>query len=130
MILEASDPYLYIRTTGAGEVICGGEDEKISEATERDAKIADKTAVLTRKLGALLPMIDPSPAFAWAGSFGDSTTGTPTVARILRMPNCYAAMGYGGNGITFSMMAGQMLRGLIWGTGDLDADLVSFHWDF
>ena len=130
IIWEASDPYLYIRTTGAGEVICGGEDEEISDAAERDAKIADKTAVLSRKLGALLPMIDPTPAFAWAGSFGDSTTGTPTVGRIPRMPNCYAAMGYGGNGITFSMMAGQMLRGLISGAGDPDADLVNFYRDF
>jgi len=34
-------------------------------------------------------------------------------------------MGYGGNGITFSMMAAQLLRGLITGTGDADADLVS-----
>lgn len=46
------------------------------------------------------------------------------------MPNCYAAMGYGGNGITFSMMAAQMLRGLITGTGDPDSDLVGFHRDF
>jgi len=42
------------------------------------------------------------------------------------MPQCYAAMGYGGNGITFSMMAAQMLRGMITGEGDPDADLVSF----
>jgi glycine/D-amino acid oxidase-like deaminating enzyme len=36
-------------------------------------------------------------------------------------------MGYGGNGITFSMMAAQVLRGLITGVGDPDADLVSFR---
>lgn len=130
MIWEAADPYLYIRTTPAGEVICGGEDEEISDADERDAKIADKTATLSRKLGALLPMIDPTPVHAWAGSFGDSKTGTPTIGRIPRMPNCYAAMGYGGNGITFSMMAAQMLRGLICGDGDPDADLVSFSRKF
>lgn len=130
IIWEAADPYLYIRSTLAGEVICGGEDEEISDATERDAKIADKTRILSKKLGKLLPMIDPTPAYAWAGSFGDSKTGTPTVGRIPRMPNCYAAMGYGGNGITFSMMAAQMLRGLITGTGDPDSDLVSFSRNF
>ena len=130
MIWEASDPYLYIRTTPKGEVICGGEDEEIADADERDAKIADKTRTLARKLGQLLPMIDPTPAHAWAGSFGDSPVGTPTIGRIPKMPNCYAAMGYGGNGITFSMMAAQMLRGLITGTGDPDSDLVSFHRNF
>ncbi|WP_293839446.1 FAD-binding oxidoreductase [Sphingopyxis sp.] len=111
-------------------MICGGEDEEISDADERDAKIADKTAALSRKLGALLPMIDATPVHAWAGSFGDSKTGTPTIGRIPRMPNCYAAMGYGGNGITFSMMAAQMLRALICGDGDPDADLVSFSRKF
>lgn len=130
MIWEASDPYLYIRTTPRGAVICGGEDEEISDADERDAKIAEKKQTLSRKLGALLPHIDTTPVHAWAGSFGSSPVGTPTIGRIPRMPGCYAAMGYGGNGITFSMMAAQMLRGLITGTGDPDSDLVSFHRDF
>lgn len=130
MIWEAADPYLYIRTTPAGEVICGGEDEEISDPKLRDAKLGDKTAALSRKLAALLPGIDATPVHAWAGSFGDSPVGTPTIGRIPRMPNCYAAMGYGGNGITFSMMAAQMLRGMICGYGDADADLVSFSRKF
>jgi glycine/D-amino acid oxidase-like deaminating enzyme len=127
MIWEAADPYLYIRTTPRGEIICGGEDEEIGDAELRDAKLSDKTATLSRKLAALLPGVDAAPAYSWAGSFGDSPVGTPTIGRIPGMPNCYAAMGYGGNGITFSMMAAQMLRGLICGYGDPDADLVSFH---
>ena len=130
MIWEAADPYLYIRTTPRGEIICGGEDEEISDAALRDAKLPDKTATLSRKLAALLPGVDATPAHSWAGSFGDSPVGTPTIGRIPGMANCYAAMGYGGNGITFSMMAAQMLRGLICGYGDPDADLVSFHRKF
>jgi len=130
MIWEASDPYLYIRTTPQGHVICGGEDEEISDAAKRDAKLAEKAQTLSRKLGLLIPAIDAMPAYAWAGSFGTSPVGTPTIGKIPRMPNCYAAMGYGGNGITFSMMAAQMLRGLITGSGDPDIDLVSFHRSF
>lgn len=130
MIWEASDPYLYIRTTPAGEVICGGEDEEISDASERDDRIAGKSRILSKKLAALLPAIDAEPVFAWAGSFGDSRFGTPTIGRIPGMPNCYVAMGYGGNGITFSMMAAQVLRGLICGGGDRDSDLVGFQRSF
>ncbi len=130
MIWEAADPYLYIRTTPRGEIICGGEDEEIADAALRDAKLPDKAATLSRKLAALLPGVDATPAYSWAGSFGDSPVGTPTIGRIPGMPNCYAAMGYGGNGITFSMMAAQMLRGLICGYGDPDADLVSFYRKF
>ena len=130
IIWEAADPYLYIRTTPEGHVICGGEDAEISDAGERDALNAEKTARLVQKLGRLLPMIDATADYSWSGSFGDSSTGTPTVGPIPGMPNCYAAMGYGGNGITFSMMAGQMLRGMITGVGDPDSDLVSFSRKF
>lgn len=126
LIWEAADPYLYIRTTPAGHVICGGEDEDIADADERDAKLAAKTKILSAKLGQLFPQLDPTPAFSWAGSFGDNVHGMPTIGPVPRIANCYAAMGYGGNGITFSMMAGQMLRGMIGGSGDPDADLVSF----
>ena len=83
-----------------------------------------------KALAKLLPMIDPTPAYSWSGSFGDSETGTPTIGPIPKTPNCFAAMGYGGNGITFSMMAGQMLRGMITGDGDPDSDLVSFGRNF
>ncbi|WP_246623543.1 NAD(P)/FAD-dependent oxidoreductase [Sphingomonas colocasiae] len=130
MIWEASDPYLYIRTTPDGAVICGGEDEDIADPDQRDARIAAKTAILERKLHALLPAIDPAPAFAWAGSFGNNPLGIPTVGRVPRMPNCFAAMGYGGNGITFSMMAAQILRSEICGAGDADADLFGFSREF
>ena len=30
-IWEASDPYLYMRATADGRVICGGEDEEFSD---------------------------------------------------------------------------------------------------
>ena len=126
IIWEAADPYLYIRTTPQGHVICGGEDAEIADADERDALNGEKTARLVEKLGALLPMINANADYSWSGSFGDSATGTPTIGPVPNMPNCYAAMGYGGNGITFSMMAGQMLRGLMTGVGDRDSDLVSF----
>lgn len=52
---------------------------------------------------------------------------TPASTTLLQYElHCYAALGYGGNGIVFSMMAAQLLRGLITGVGDPDADLVSF----
>ena len=73
----------------------------------------------------MFPRLDTRAEFAWTGSFGSSTTGMPTISAIPALPNCYVAMGYGGNGITFSMMAAQMLRGLITGTGDPDSDLVA-----
>lgn len=130
LIWEASDPYLYIRTTPEGHVICGGEDEEISDEKLRDSKLEEKAAALSKKLAALLPDLETTAEFMWAGSFGDSRTGTPTIGRIPGMNNCYAAMGYGGNGITFSVMASQILRSAITGEADPDKALFSFHRKF
>ena len=126
-IWEASDPYLYMRVSPDNRVICGGEDEEFSDEEARDALIESKKVTLERKLKALFPRLDTRAEFAWCGSFGFSTTGMPAIGAIPGLPNCYAAMGYGGNGITFAMIAAQMLRGLITGTGDADTDLVSLR---
>ena len=126
LIWEAADPYLYLRVSPDQRILCGGEDEDFEDEDKRNALMQSKRAVLERKLKRLLPQVDPTAAFTWCGSFGSSPTGTPTIGAVPRMPNCYAAMGYGGNGTTFSMMAAQVLRGLITGTGDPDHGLVSF----
>jgi glycine/D-amino acid oxidase-like deaminating enzyme len=129
-IWEASDPYLYMRVGPNGEVICGGEDEEFADEERRDAMLDAKIAIIEEKLGALFPKIDSRAAFRWCGSFGKSETGTPSIGRIPKMPNCYAALGYGGNGITYSAIAGQLLRAMITGRNDPDADLYSFSRKF
>lgn len=126
LIWEASDPYLYLRPGPGNRVICGGEDESFKDEEKRDALLPEKTIVLERKLKTLFPHLNTRAAYAWAGSFGVSTTGVPSIGPIPGYPRCYAVLGYGGNGIVFSMMAAQMLRGLIVGIGDPDTDLVSF----
>jgi len=126
-IWEAADPYLYMRVSPDHRVICGGEDEEFSDEETRDALLDRKKASLERKLKAMFPRLDTRAEFAWCGSFGSSKTGMPTIGALPGLPNCYVAMGYGGNGITFSMMAAQMLRGLVTGVGDPDTDLVSLR---
>lgn len=129
-VWEASDPYLYLRADQDGRIICGGEDEDVVDEERRDALLQEKTATIQRKLARLMPGIDVAADFAWCGSFGASTTGTPSIGSVPKLPGCYAVLGYGGNGITFSMMAAQMLRGLIAGNGDPDSDLFSFRRKF
>jgi len=126
LIWEASDPYLYLRVSPDQRILCGGEDEEFENEDKRNALLPAKRIELEKKLKKLFPAVDPEADFAWCGSFGASPTGTPSIGAVPRMPNCYAAMGYGGNGTTFSMMAAQLLRGLITGNGDPDRDLVSF----
>ena len=109
MIWEASSPYLYLRATADGRVICGGEDEPFADEASRDALIPAKTAAIARKLKRLLPGLDATPEFAWAGAFGSTATGLPVIRRLPRRPRIHAVMGYGGNGITFSRIAAEII---------------------
>jgi glycine/D-amino acid oxidase-like deaminating enzyme len=127
LIWEASDPYLYVRASPDGRVICGGEDEEVADEAERDALLRRKTATLQRKLARRLPGLDTTIELAWTGSFGTSTTGLPTIGRIPKLPHCWAALGYGGNGITYARIASDVIRGALNGHPDVDADLFDFR---
>lgn len=125
-VWEASDPYLYMRATSDGRVICGGEDEEFTDEARRDALIGDKIARISAKLAILAPGIDPTPEFAWAGAFGSTGTGLPIIGAVPRKPRIIAVMGYGGNGITFSQIASEVVATTIRGEVDADADLFGF----
>ena len=127
LIWEASEPYLYLRSTFDGRIICGGEDEEYSNAERRDRQSAAKAATLQKKLHRLFPDVDSRATHSWAGSFGASSTGTPTIGEIPGFPRCYAALGYGGNGITFSMLAATLLSAQVAGRRAPGAELFAFR---
>ncbi len=108
-------------------MLCGGGDEDFADANAREALLGSKREWLRRRLASFVPQADTRVAYAWGGSFGTSTRGLPTIDQIPGMARCYAVLGYGGNGITFSMMAAQMLRNVLTGAGDEDLDLVRFR---
>lgn len=126
-VWEACQPYLYLRSGPGGRIICGGEDEDCTDEAARDALLPAKVAAIEAKLARLVPDADPSAELTWCGSFGASPTGSPSIGSVPGLAGCYAVLGYGGNGITFSMLAAQILRGLIAGSGDPDSDLFSFR---
>lgn len=125
-VWEASDPYLYMRTTPDGRIICGGEDEDISDAATRDTLMPAKTEMLRRKLKRLFPQIDTTVDFAWSGAFGLSDTGLPHIGEVPGMPGCWSVLGFGGNGITYSRIASEILRAAFTGHDDPDTDLYAF----
>jgi glycine/D-amino acid oxidase-like deaminating enzyme len=125
-VWEASDPYLYIRTTPDGRVICGGEDEEFEDEARRDALIARKAATIAGKLKALFPALDATPDYTWAGAFGSTGSGLPIIATVPGKPRLFAAMGYGGNGITWSRIAAEQITAAVTGREDRDTDLFGF----
>ena len=125
-IWEASDPYLYMRATADGRVVCGGEDEDFTDEEARDALIDTKAKRIAGKLRSLFPNLDPSAEFAWAGAFGTTTTGLPYIGALPGRPRIFAVMGYGGNGITYAQIASEIISAAIAGGQDSDASLFGF----
>ncbi len=125
LLWEAADPYLYMRSTPDGRIIAGGEDEPFSDDQRRDALMALKEKRIAAKAKRLIAGADVTVDFAWSGSFGESATGLPAFGTIPGMPRCYAVLGFGGNGITFSMLAAQIVSRHILGIEDPDAELFA-----
>ncbi|KQW86482.1 NAD(P)/FAD-dependent oxidoreductase [Brevundimonas sp. Root1279] len=123
LVWEASDPYLYFRMGGDGRVIVGGEDEPTPEAHEDKAKLRRKYRTIAAKLKRLLPQVEFEIDYSWAGAFGESATGLPSIAPVPDMDHCWAVMGFGGNGITYSVIASEVVAAAIRGGADPDADL-------
>ncbi len=123
LVWEASDPYLYFRMGGDGRLIVGGEDEAMPDAHTDKAKLKRKCATIAGKLKRLLPEIEFEIDYAWAGAFGESSTGLPQIAPVPDMDHAWAVMGFGGNGITYSVIASQVVSAALRGKPDPDADL-------
>ena len=117
LIWEDSNDYIYARTTYAGRIIIGGEDsEKIIEPNARDRLIPEKSRVLAQKLAALWPVGDANIEYRWSGTFDTTSDGLPLIGAVPGAKGLYAAYGYGGNGITFSFLAAQLIGDLIAGS--------------
>ncbi len=123
LVWEASDPYLYLRMTGDGRLIVGGEDEPSPTAHQDPVKLKKKCDIIAAKLRRLLPDIAFEIDYGWAGAFGESTTGLPSIGPVEGMDHTWAVMGFGGNGITYSVIASQIVAAEMRGERDPDADL-------
>jgi glycine/D-amino acid oxidase-like deaminating enzyme len=127
VVWEASTPYLYMRTTPDGRLVVGGEDEDIDLPSYRARSIPHKSARLVAKTKKLIPDIQMSVSDEWTGAFGESEDGLPIIDAVPDMPNCFAVMGFGGNGTIYSMIASQVVPTLLKGRPDKDADIFRFR---
>ncbi|RUO29002.1 amino acid oxidase [Aliidiomarina sedimenti] len=114
MVWESARPYLYMRATGDGRLVIGGEDDDIDIPARRDTKVAKKAKKLADKLQALFPRLEFSEAFAWAGTFAETKDGLPFFGPHPSLgPRIHFAMAYGGNGISYSVIGCDVLQAWI-----------------
>lgn len=116
MIWESARPYLYMRTTGDGRLLVGGDDDDIDIPSRRDKRVESKAKGLCKKVKKLFPGLSIPPAFSWGGTFAETVDGLPFFGEHGQYgPRVQFAMAYGGNGITYSMIGAGLLRANIEG---------------
>ncbi|CAM4273809.1 NAD(P)/FAD-dependent oxidoreductase [Flavobacterium terrigena] len=101
---NTSDPYQYFRGTSDGRIIIGGGDEEFKDAERRDKLICDKEDYLLKQFGKYFPEIHFEPDYSWAGTFGETKDGLPYFGKLDSKKNEHYVLGFGGNGITFSVL--------------------------
>jgi glycine/D-amino acid oxidase-like deaminating enzyme len=126
VIWEHAHPYLYLRTTNDGRVIVGGEDESFRDPVRRDRVLPKKAERLAERFRELFPEIDFRVEFSWAGTFGETKDGLAYIGEHPDWPSTFFALGYGGNGITYSLIAAEVIRDAMLGRQNPQADLFRF----
>lgn len=127
LIWDTQDPYIYMRLTEDNRLLVGGGDTNKNLPTIRE-KIKDlKTKDIIKKVYKILPKTDFIQDFRWAGTFGATKDGLPYIGKHDRYPNSYFVLGFGGNGITFSIQGMELILKLLMGEQDNLLNYYRFH---
>jgi glycine/D-amino acid oxidase-like deaminating enzyme len=126
LIWETARPYFYLRTTDDGRVLLGGEDSRFATRHQNPRLLSKKTRRLTDRFAQWFPEVAIEVAYSWAGVFANTRDGLPCVGAMPERPHIWYALGYGGNGITFGVMAARLVCDAWLDRPNADAALFRF----
>ncbi|MBO9561871.1 MAG: FAD-binding oxidoreductase [Niastella sp.] len=126
LIWETANPYLYMRASADHRIVVGGKDDPFYNPARRDANLPRKMKLLEQSFGRLFPHIPFRTDFAWAGTFASTRDGLPYIGTIPERPHTWFALGFGGNGITFSLIAAQIISDVLSGKKNANSRLFDF----
>jgi glycine/D-amino acid oxidase-like deaminating enzyme len=126
LIWESARPYVYLRTTPDGRIIIGGEDDPSDDERRRERRLPEKTERLAERARRMFPAIPFDVAYAWGGTFGETKDGLAYIGETRELPGVYFTLGYGGNGMTYSVIAAELIRDAFLGRSNSDAQIFSF----
>ncbi len=124
---NTAEPYHYMRTTDDNRLLIGGEDEDFVNADKRDLLLNDKSDKLTKYLKKILPNYDFKMDFVWAGTFGETKDGLPYIGEHPNFKSTYFVLGFGGNGITFSVIGMKLVSEMLRNKKHALADYFKFR---
>ncbi len=127
LLWETARPYFYVRHAQANQyLILGGKDLSHGETHADPKLLAAKSAALIEEFQQRFPACPVVPEYTWAGTFAETEDGLAYIGKLPKSERRYAALGYGGNGITFSMIAARLIRDLYIRRETPDAAVFSF----
>lgn len=115
LVWDTDDPYTYMRTTSDGRLLVGGEDASASSPFSQQKIKERKAKKLHKRLAALLPGVQFIDDFNWGGTFGTTKDGLPYIGKSPEYDKALFVLGFGGNGITFSVQAMELIPQLLRG---------------
>ena len=126
---DYDDPYLYGRTTDDDRILIGGKDEQYRDPLRRRRALPTKTRSLMRDLTRRLPDLDDIEfGYSWCGTFAETPDGLAYIGSHPKYPRCQFALGFGGNGITYSSLGAQYIAAaLIDGTAPPEQDIFRLN---
>jgi glycine/D-amino acid oxidase-like deaminating enzyme len=126
MMWNTDDPYLYMCCADENRVIVGGRDEPFINMKTMYACLDKKSSLLEKDFAGTFTGSSIKKEFAWSGVFGKTKDSLPYIGNYFKTPRTFYALGFGGNGITFSQVAAEIITDLLCGRKNKDADIFSF----
>lgn len=115
LVWDTGSPYLYMRSTGDGRFLVGGEDALTGHTFFQNKIKERKSRKLQKMLAKVVPGISFIEDFSWAGIFGTTKDGLPYIGESPEFPGALFVLGFGGNGITFSVQGMDIVTDLLEG---------------
>ena len=127
LIWESARPYLYMRGTRDGRLIVGGADVPYRSVAARELLLPRQLRKLAAGYAELFGRELPPVAYAWAGSFAQTRDGLPYIGSVPGLnPRLQFVLAFGGNGITYSVQAGAIVRAHLEGRAHELDDVFGF----
>ncbi|MDO4283646.1 MAG: FAD-dependent oxidoreductase [Clostridia bacterium] len=117
---DTSEPYHNIRFTNTGRIIFSGEDVKLNDRRLDEKYITSVAKNKYRRLYTTMERTfcdidDFDIEFAFNGTCPATKDGLPIIDEIPNMPNCFCNLGFGANGILYSVIGADILKDAIKG---------------
>lgn len=123
---NTDDPYLYLSVHNDKRIAVGGRDDRFVDVKTLHHHLEKKADLLEKDFKRLFPTIPFKKEFSWSGVFGKTKDSLPYIGYYSKTPRTLYALGFGGNGITFSLVAAEIITDLITGRKNKNAELFSF----